>query len=61
MSWRYGTHAFHLACFTTGLKCEELAAEVTTFVPGRRVDDNVQVMLSFSGGAKAGLWASQIA
>jgi predicted dehydrogenase len=56
-----GTHAFHLACFTTGLKCEELAAEVTTFVPGRRVDDNVQVMLRLSGGAKAGLWASQIA
>jgi predicted dehydrogenase len=56
-----GTHAFHLACFTTGLSCEALAAEVTTFVPGRRVDDNVQVMLRFSGGAKAGLWASQIA
>ena len=56
-----GTHAFQLACFTTGLKCEELAAEVTTFVPGRRVDDNVQVMLRLSGGAKAGLWASQIA
>jgi predicted dehydrogenase len=56
-----GTHAFHLACFTTGLKCEELAAEVTTFVPGRRVDDNVQVMLRLSGGAKAGLWASQVA
>ncbi|MBS1820749.1 MAG: Gfo/Idh/MocA family oxidoreductase [Acidobacteria bacterium] len=56
-----GTHAFHLACYTTGLSCEALAAEVTTFVPGRRVDDNVQVMLRFEGGAKAGLWASQIA
>jgi predicted dehydrogenase len=43
------------------LSCEALAAEVTTFVPGRRVDDNVQVMLRLSGGAKAGLWASQIA
>jgi predicted dehydrogenase len=56
-----GTHAFQLACFTTGLTCEQLAAEVTTFVPGRRVDDNVQVMLRLSNGAKAGLWASQIA
>ncbi len=56
-----GTHAFHLACFTTGLTCEQLAAEVSTFVPGRRVDDNVQVMLRLSGGAKASLWASQIA
>src|SRR6185437_9951708 len=48
-----GTHAFHLACFTTGLTCQEIAADVSTFVPGRRVDDNVQVMLRFSGGAKA--------
>jgi predicted dehydrogenase len=56
-----GTHAFQLACFTTGLTCEQLAAEVTTFVPGRRVDDNVQVMLRLSNGAKAGLWASQVA
>ena len=56
-----GTHAFHLACFTTGLTCQELAAEVSTFVPGRRVDDNIQVMLRLSGGAKASLWASQIA
>ncbi|MDE1175754.1 MAG: Gfo/Idh/MocA family oxidoreductase [Edaphobacter sp.] len=56
-----GTHAFHLACFTTGLTCEQLAADVTTFVPGRRVDDNIQVMLRLSNGAKAGLWASQIA
>ncbi len=56
-----GTHAFHLACFTTGLSCQELAADLTTFVPGRRLDDNVQVMLRFSGGAKGSLWASQIA
>jgi predicted dehydrogenase len=56
-----GTHAFNLACFVTGLRCEELAADVTTFVPGRRVDDNVQVMLRFSNGAKGGLWASQVA
>jgi predicted dehydrogenase len=56
-----GTHAFHLACFTTGLSCQELAADLTTFVPGRRLDDNVQVMLRFSDGAKGSLWASQIA
>lgn len=56
-----GTHAFNLACFVTGLRCEELAADVTTFVPGRRVDDNVQVMLRFSKGAKGALWASQVA
>ena len=56
-----GTHAFNLACFVTGLSCEQVAADVTTFVPGRRLDDNVQVMLRFSKGAKGGLWASQVA
>jgi predicted dehydrogenase len=56
-----GTHAYNLACFVTGLACEQVAADVTTFVPGRRLDDNVQVMLRFSKGAKGGLWASQVA
>ena len=56
-----GTHAFNLARFVTGLSCEQVAADVTTFVPGRRLDDNVQVMLRFSNGAKGGLWASQVA
>ena len=56
-----GTHAFNLACFVTGLSCQEVAAEVTTFVPGRRLDDNVQLLLRFSKGAKGMLWASQVA
>ncbi len=56
-----GTHAFNLACFVTGLSCQEVAAEVTTFVPGRRLDDNVQMMLRFSKGVKGMLWASQVA
>lgn len=56
-----GTHAYNLACFVTGLACEQVAADVTTFVPGRRIDDNIQVMLRFSKGVKGGLWASQVA
>jgi len=56
-----GTHAFNLASFVTGLKCQELAAELSTFVPGRRVDDNVQIMLRFAEGARGSLWASQVA
>src|SRR5437762_3105011 len=56
-----GTHAYNLACFVTGLKCEHVAADVSTFVPGRRLDDNVQVMLRFSQGVKGSLWASQVA
>jgi predicted dehydrogenase len=56
-----GTHAFNLVCFVTGLTCEQLAADVSTFVPGRRLDDNAQIMLRFSKGAKGSLWASQVA
>ena len=56
-----GTHAYNLACFVTGLTCEKVAADVSTFVPGRRLDDNVHMMLRFSGGAKGSLWATQVA
>ena len=57
----FASHAYNLACFVTGLSCEQVAADVTTFVPGRRLDDNVHVMLRFSKGVKGGLWASQVA
>jgi predicted dehydrogenase len=56
-----GTHAYHLACFVTGLEVEELSAELTTFVAGRQLDDNAQIMLRFKGGARGLLWASQVA
>jgi len=56
-----GTHAFNIACFVTGLACEHLAADVSAFVPGRRLDDNVPVMLRFAKGVKGGLWCSQVA
>src|SRR5205807_7513984 len=56
-----GTHAHNLACFVTGLPVHEVAAEVSTFVPGRRLDDNVQMLLRFSRGVKGALWASQVA
>ena len=56
-----GTHAYNLACFVSGLELEELSAELTTFVEGRRLDDNVQVMMRFRGGARGMLWASQVA
>ena len=37
-----GTHAFHLAGFVTGLQPTEISAELTRFVPGRRVDDDAR-------------------
>jgi len=56
-----GTHAFNLLHYVTGLKTVELAAELSTFVPGRALDDNVQVMLRLTHGARGSLWASQVA
>ncbi|HBF31773.1 Gfo/Idh/MocA family oxidoreductase [Rhizobium sp.] len=56
-----GTHAYNLGSFISGLELEELAADVHTFVEGRRLDDNAHVMLRFKGGAKGLLWCSQVA
>jgi predicted dehydrogenase len=56
-----GTHAYNLLRFVTGLKTEAVSADLTAFVPGRQLDDNVHIMLRFEGGAKGMLWASQVA
>ena len=56
-----GTHAYNLACFVSGSEAETLSAELTTFVEGRRLDDNVHVMLRYQNGARGLLWASQVA
>ncbi len=56
-----GTHAFNLAQFVTGLEVETISAELTSFVAGRQVDDNVTARFRFKGGAKGTLWASQVA
>ncbi|HXT08325.1 MAG TPA: Gfo/Idh/MocA family oxidoreductase [Roseiarcus sp.] len=56
-----GVHAHNLALFATGLEVEQVAAELTTFVPGRRLDDNAHVMIRFAGGARGVLTASQVA
>ena len=56
-----GTHAHNLACFVTGLKVERLSADLSSFVEGRELDDNANMLLRFVGGAKGMLWASQVA
>ena len=56
-----GTHAFNLANFVSGLTLDSLAADLQSFVPGRRVDDNAHVLLRFQGGARGMLWCSQVA
>jgi predicted dehydrogenase len=55
-----GTHAENLAEYVSGLRIEELCADLTTFIPGRKLDDDGNVLLRFAGGARGILHASQI-
>ena len=55
-----GSHAENLAHYVTGLEMEELCADVTTFVDGRTIDDDVSMLIHYQGGARGVLHASQI-
>ncbi len=45
----------------TGRTADQLSAETSSFVPGRRLDDDVQIRLRWASGARGQLWASQVA
>ncbi len=55
-----GTHAENLARYITGLEIESLCAEFTTFLPGRRLEDDGNLLVRYKGGAKGILYASQV-
>lgn len=56
-----GTHAFNIAEFVSGLPVASLCADLSSFVPGRPLDDNAQMLLRFESGARGSLWCSQVA
>lgn len=56
-----GTHAHQLSEYITGLKVTELCAELKTYVPQRRLDDDGAALLRYTNGATGVLMASQIA
>jgi len=55
-----GTHAENLARYITGLHIDSLCADLTTFVKGRKLDDDGNILVRFKGGAKGIIHASQI-
>lgn len=55
-----GSHAENLVATVTGLELESICADLTIFVPGRRLDDDGNVLLRFKNGARGVLIASQI-
>jgi predicted dehydrogenase len=55
-----GTHAENLARYITGLQIDSLCADLSTFVKGRALDDDGNILVRFKGGAKGIIHASQI-
>ena len=55
-----GTHAENLGRYITGLHIESLCASFTTFIPGRKLEDDANLLLRYQGGAQGVLHASQI-
>ena len=55
-----GTHAENLSEYILGQRITELAADLTTFVDGRKLDDDTNVLVRFEDGARGVLFASQI-
>ena len=56
-----GSHAFNLADFITGAELDELCADLSSFIPGRKNDDNAHVLLRYKNNIKGMLWSSQVA
>jgi predicted dehydrogenase len=56
-----GTHAQHLLEYVAGRPIVALCADLTSFVAGRVLDDDANVLLRLEGGAKGVLTCSQIA
>ncbi len=56
-----GTHCFHLTEFVTQRRVTAVAADLTTMVAGRQLEDNAQISLRFDNGARGALWACMVA
>lgn len=55
-----GTHAENLGRYITGLHIESICAQFTTFIPGRKLEDDANLLLRYQGGARGVLHCSQI-
>jgi predicted dehydrogenase len=55
-----GSHAENMASYVTGLELDAICADLTIFAPGRALDDDGNILLRFTNGAKGILTASQI-
>ena len=56
-----GTHAYHLATYISGLKGEKIFADIKQISKKIKMDDNAQVMINFTNGAKGIFWTCVMA
>lgn len=56
-----GVHAFTMIEYVTGLEVKTLLADISSFAPKNRLDDDASILMRLSGGAKASLVTSKIA
>ena len=56
-----GSHTMHLLEFVSGHKLQSLAADLSTFVEGRRLDDDASILIKMNNNVKGSLWISQVA
>ena len=56
-----GSHIENTVSYMTGLKIKSLCSSLDSFVPGRKLDDNAEILVRFDNGARGVYWASQVA
>ena len=56
-----GSHTMHLIEFVSGHKLQSVAADLTTFVDGRKLDDDASILIRMNDNVKGSLWISQVA
>jgi predicted dehydrogenase len=56
-----GVHGFHLIEYVTGLTVKKLLADLSSFAPGNRLDDDASILMRLSGGAKVSMTVSKVA
>jgi len=56
-----GSHTMHLIEFIIGEKLMSVAADLTTFVDGRKLEDDASIMIRMSNKVKGNLSISQVA
>jgi predicted dehydrogenase len=55
-----GSHAENLVRYITGLQLDSICADVSSIVAGRSIDDDVNILVHYPGGARGIIYCSQI-